>query len=471
MPVAPVTNMFEKQLIMGFISGACIITLINFIITYSLQPKEYHNRILSNYLAYLIAVSLIGVLLFIYMEEAMTHPSSAPAIVYNFLFYVESYLYFRFISSAFSIKKQTEPHFSFFLTLANCILAFMAVYLVLCRYYGWLNNSLYNFIVTIVNIYFTVFILYLFWFCYKKSRNSQSLHFSWYGQLTKILSLALSLAWLKSGHSGNNNLSAHEATTVVIYGIGILVEILFFSVSVNLNLKDAFEEKITALKEIEQLQNLSKMQIAELHERNDFIRLEEQKKLGRDLHDIVANSVATAKMQIYLATLETKDAELSGQLQLITEQLSESYNTIRSKSHEWYLGNIEEISKKFIQKINFLVNSSFPDHLYEKEFFLNEETIKKIPSAMQINILLILQEAVTNILKHAKANKITISLYEDYEVVLQIKDNGTGFNHTQKTNGVGLQSMSERVHEMEGTLLIDSDKDGTEINVLIPLTE
>jgi signal transduction histidine kinase len=89
----------------------------------------------------------------------------------------------------------------------------------------------------------------------------------------------------------------------------------------------------------------------------------------------------------------------------------------------------------------------------------------------------ILQEAVSNILRHANASKVFINLrLEDGHVVLEIKDNGRGFD-VEKTAGeavtrkqLGLIGMQERVSLVNGAVKIESTLgQGTTLRVYVPL--
>ena len=80
------------------------------------------------------------------------------------------------------------------------------------------------------------------------------------------------------------------------------------------------------------------------------------------------------------------------------------------------------------------------------------------------------QEALTNCARHAKAKHVLVSLRADLhgvEVILQ--DNGVGFNANAARGGLGLLGMQERVQELDGTVVIASNRSGgTTIRVELP---
>ncbi len=100
---------------------------------------------------------------------------------------------------------------------------------------------------------------------------------------------------------------------------------------------------------------------------------------------------------------------------------------------------------------------------------------KKIPEDTAIVIYRVIQEALTNITKHAKAQKVSVSLYADKNKVhLDITDDGVGFDvdKVSKRKGklkIGIQGMRERVESMGGEFLIKSaPKEGTQLKAALP---
>ena len=75
-----------------------------------------------------------------------------------------------------------------------------------------------------------------------------------------------------------------------------------------------------------------------------------------------------------------------------------------------------------------------------------------------MNVYRILQETLNNINKHAKATKISLSLYiENNCLRLKIQDNGVGFNVSKSKNGIGLRNMTSRAEAINGKLEVDSE--------------
>lgn len=88
------------------------------------------------------------------------------------------------------------------------------------------------------------------------------------------------------------------------------------------------------------------------------------------------------------------------------------------------------------------------------------------------NLLLILKESVNNVMKHAAATRVTVTLQASPEaIVLEIRDNGKGFNAgIAHPNGNGIKNMNKRAAAVQGTLTVDSTAEqGTCIRLSVRL--
>jgi signal transduction histidine kinase len=103
---------------------------------------------------------------------------------------------------------------------------------------------------------------------------------------------------------------------------------------------------------------------------------------------------------------------------------------------------------------------SFKDVLYITEFnlYLEENDEEKFLSPeVKVNIFRIVQEQVSNIVKHANATIVNIYLtYDAGEIRLTIEDNGIGFDAKKPYTGIGLTSIKQRTKAFAGDLEIES---------------
>ena len=103
------------------------------------------------------------------------------------------------------------------------------------------------------------------------------------------------------------------------------------------------------------------------------------------------------------------------------------------------------------------------------------ETPVALPAAVEVAVYRIVQEAVTNAVKHAQASQITVTLMlhpspqAPCSLVVAIGDNGVGLP-ADHTAGIGLQSMRERAEELGGSCVIGQRREGgTEVVAQLPI--
>lgn len=215
------------------------------------------------------------------------------------------------------------------------------------------------------------------------------------------------------------------------------------------------EQKVTTLKQKQEL-NLIKAAI----EGQD----EERKRIAQELHDSIGGNLAGIKLQLSsLSKGEEKYETISG-------QIDETYQLVRDISHTL-------IPKKFKQNefsdlIREYINSISSTGEFEVGFHPHPETeINSIDEKHQMEIYKIIQELMTNTIKHAEAKNVDIHLsLIDKELSLLFEDNGKGFDFNKVTEGIGSQNMQSRVTESQGEMNIDSVLGrGTVVSIQIPL--
>jgi len=129
---------------------------------------------------------------------------------------------------------------------------------------------------------------------------------------------------------------------------------------------------------------------------------------------------------------------------------------------------IFELSSPTLQELGLGPAISEWNELHLANLKLDVEIVDKIKMDrlnLDQNIILFrsVRELLTNILKHARADKISVLLEQDNDnTVVTVSDNGVGFNHEQtiqnvsKEGGLGLFSINERLSELGGSMLISS---------------
>jgi signal transduction histidine kinase len=92
-----------------------------------------------------------------------------------------------------------------------------------------------------------------------------------------------------------------------------------------------------------------------------------------------------------------------------------------------------------------------------------------IPPELETTVYRLVQEGLTNVVKHARASTVRVSVgLEDGEVVVEVQDDGVGFDTSARSEGFGLAGMRERVGLAGGTLLTESGRQGTRLSARLP---
>ncbi|MFD2557202.1 sensor histidine kinase [Sphingobacterium tabacisoli] len=224
---------------------------------------------------------------------------------------------------------------------------------------------------------------------------------------------------------------------------------------------------------IEALNDVANMQIMTMEEAKHQAVKEEQQRLGQDLHDGLSSSIAAIRYQLETLMMDTSDIELKKRLTMLQKQVEGAYKAARNKSHEWFSAADGEQEQSFEKQIILLTDSSLPDSRYSKNIHIDNSSLSGVDMDTRIALLRIIQEAITNIIKHAKAKNVGILIYEeDDNLLLIINDDGIGL-HEKKVNvgraTIGLKSIHRRIQYLNGEIRINSDARGTEIMVSIPL--
>ena len=128
--------------------------------------------------------------------------------------------------------------------------------------------------------------------------------------------------------------------------------------------------------------------------------------------------------------------------------------------------------REWIAPLRYRFVRIFEELNIESVWQCNEQWIDQPTPLITITLSRMAEEALTNILKHSQASYVNVLLKENENFILEIHDNGKGFDPQQveKELHVGLQSMQSRVEKMKGTLTIQSQPQSTLICIMLPKT-
>jgi PAS domain S-box-containing protein len=191
---------------------------------------------------------------------------------------------------------------------------------------------------------------------------------------------------------------------------------------------------------------------------------EEKNRIGQELHDNINQILAGTK--IFLSIAAKKDKVVSDLVKYPMELIDNSIEEIRSLSRKQVtpLKNIdlEELVQELISSLD---ENSMPEVKFNYEV-----PADLLPDDLKLSIYRILQEQMNNILKHAAAKHVLISIRAGSEAIeLVVEDDGIGFNVNIRRKGIGISNMINRVDTFNGTVDINSEPGkGCKITVKIP---
>ncbi|ROX85037.1 sensor histidine kinase [Enterococcus durans] len=236
------------------------------------------------------------------------------------------------------------------------------------------------------------------------------------------------------------------------------------------------DQEITKIKEkmIEVSSELqimtSRPQYVDGQTREEILELERH-RLARELHDSVSQQLFAAMMMMSALTEQAEKTDTSEkfrkQLQMVADIINASQSEMRALLLHLRPVNLEEKSLK--QGIEQLLKEL--QNKIQISLKWDIEDVKLI-SSIEDHLFRIVQELLSNTLRHAKANELEVYLHKiNNNLLLRVIDDGAGFNMNEsKTGSYGLNNIRERVAGIGGTVKIISFKgQGTSIEIKVPL--
>src|SRR5947209_2747136 len=197
----------------------------------------------------------------------------------------------------------------------------------------------------------------------------------------------------------------------------------------------------------------------------------ERNRMARDIHDTLAQGFTGVIVQLEAveeAMSRNQGVKASGHLDRAGELARESLREARRSVQALRPQALEE--KQLSEALKDLIEKMTRGTTVHANFSLQGKR-RKLPPEWESNLLRIGQEALTNVLRHARANEFKVLLvFDSSEIRLELRDNGCGFDPQRKHEGFGLQGMRERAEGMGGRLTIQSAAgQGTAISIVLPV--
>ena len=206
--------------------------------------------------------------------------------------------------------------------------------------------------------------------------------------------------------------------------------------------------------------------------REEAIIEKERKRIARDLHDTVSQELFAAHMilsGVSQQALKLDREKMKTQLQSVAAILETAQKDLRVLL--LHLRPVELEEKSLVEGIQILLKEL--EDKSDLKVSL-KQNVSKLPKKIEEHIFRILQELISNTLRHAQASCLDVYLYQtDVELQLKVVDNGIGFQLGSLDDlSYGLRNIKERVEDMAGTVqLLTAPKQGLAVDIRIPLLD
>src|SRR5215217_889051 len=201
------------------------------------------------------------------------------------------------------------------------------------------------------------------------------------------------------------------------------------------------------------------------------IREAERNRLARELHDSTLQDIVYALQEVQVMQVVSGD-DLNPALEDTAEALKRSVEGLRGAIFDLRLK--ESLDRSLISSLENLVdlNRRMARGRYELELFVEDDFPARLPNKTGQELTRLVQEALTNVRRHAEAKHVRVELGLDGGLAyVEVSDDGCGFDSERATTGIGRQSMRHRALELGGEFSVESAPgEGTKVRFSIPVT-
>lgn len=202
----------------------------------------------------------------------------------------------------------------------------------------------------------------------------------------------------------------------------------------------------------------------------------ERRHISRELHDEIGQALTAVKVNLQAARRSLPSEEVLAQLDESIDVVERTLEQVRDLSLDLRPSLLDDLG--VVAALRWYIDRQAQRAGFEAQFTADLPELR-LPPELETTCFRVVQEALTNIIRHANANHVKIALREsEQELELIIRDDGIGFDVgavMERAAGdlsLGLLGMQERVQLVSGQIEIVSDPaTGTEIRAIFPLKQ
>jgi signal transduction histidine kinase len=276
---------------------------------------------------------------------------------------------------------------------------------------------------------------------------------------------------LETQEKENANLKLTQEKNWLVFGISALglFAILGYLLYRNQLARSAMQLQQKEVHSIKLEKQLKEQEITGIDQMIEAQEKERQ-RIANELHDNLGSHLASIKLYFQNLQQKANDPAQNELFQKTDQLLEETYQQVRTLAHARNVGvnskdGLMPAVRSFASKISGAnkLNVGVEEHGMDT----------RLENSMEIMLFRIIQELITNVIKHAKATEVTINLTKhDDSINLMVEDNGFGFDISQikPRDTMGLHSIQKRVENLGGRVAIDSIiNKGTTVIIDLPI--
>ncbi|NIM94722.1 MAG: hypothetical protein GTO18_13560 [Anaerolineales bacterium] len=247
----------------------------------------------------------------------------------------------------------------------------------------------------------------------------------------------------------------------------------------------AIEESVGGIEEIKSLQETLVWMVKNIREAQSALQRyiaaitdaqeDERRRLARELHDETIQDLIAIDQHIQMIRMDKKNnSDVEDQLATVRREVNETIQELRRLIRALRPIYLEDLG--LVPALEMLVKEAETDKKYEVSFSV-DGNIRRLEPNVELAIYRVIQEALSNSIRHANANTIALHLqFEDDGLEVSFQDNGAGFHPPDRPSSLGaedrfgLMGMYERAELIGARLKLNSSPgSGTQINIELPL--
>jgi len=195
---------------------------------------------------------------------------------------------------------------------------------------------------------------------------------------------------------------------------------------------------------------------------------QERAVIGKELHDNINQLLGVSKLYLEMGRKEGINKALY--LSRSSEYIVNAIEEIRKLTKGMITNVIKDIG--LCEAIDSIIKDTM--EIYPIKIVCKDNLIEtELHDKFKLNVFRILQEQLTNVLKHAKASVVTIVLSQKKKtIVVSMADNGVGFDTTQPVKGIGIKNIKNRAESYGGSAdFVSQPGKGCVLTIIFPVTK